>query len=332
MMSLSPNTTLDLFRCFERSFEQCRTQSGTSIEGVMALDLLPTLRAVVSERLWFKKTGLSAFVSVPCFDDISDEPLHYDPVRKHYNYTSPETLFKVAVDPEEATIWSLDNARLFNLLRDLLEIPDRARQTSHPEAGGRLWLLGVARLGGGFSYPIWLCRKARSGLTAIDACLRQKQGKERGLILTCEQVFPGHYNLPTGFYSLPIKETVPLFSEKTVLDKERLYQAIVNPGQNEEAKPVRYDHFAQILSIAGKKQWEIKGEVQAAVVEYLYQRSQAGCWEVKAGEILKAVKQKTQQPESWSVKTLANIFKGNTLWTQYISNPRRGIYSFNFDL
>ena len=328
-MSVPPNTAIDLFRCFERSFERCMTQAGKSIEGVMALDMLPTLQAMIPAQTWLKKTGLSASVSVPCFDEVSDEPLHYDPAKKHYYYTSPETLFKVAVNPEEAAIWSLDTTRLFSLLADLLDIPDRAREKpSHSEAGGRLWLIGDARLARGFSYPIWLCRTARSGLTAIDACLRQKQGKERGLILTCEQSFPGHYELPTGFYSLPLNKAVPLCSEQTVLDKDRLYQAIINPGQTEEAKPVRYDPVAQRLTIAGKEPWEIKGDNQAAAVLYLYQRSQAGCWEVKASEILDAVKRTTRQPESWGIKRLAELFD-HERWKTYIDNTRRGYYGFN---
>lgn len=329
MNYLLPQTTIDLFRCFEESTDEWITQAGQQVQGVLSLTLADSLKPLLHQSGWFCRLGETTSLSVPCGDDFTEEDLDYDPVKQRYFYTCPETLLKIAVDVSDVSIWSLDCQRLLANLADLLDVPDRERVgLSAPLAGGHLWRIGNTRLADGFYYPVWFCRGAQSQLTTLDATLRQLSNRDRGLILTAHQMFPSHYRLPPGFYSLPVARALFTHGSKTAINRDRLYQAIVQPGHHQDDSPVHYDRQRQTLIIAGKEPWCIQGDNQAAAIDYVYQRSQAGVWEVKVSDILLAVKIATHKPDTWSVKRLPELFKGNE-WTVYLTSTRRGYYGFN---
>ncbi|WP_067521664.1 hypothetical protein [Endozoicomonas ascidiicola] len=329
MNYLMPQTTVDLFRCFEESAEEWVTQAGHQVQGILSLTLNASLKSLVGSSGWFHRVGETTSVSVPFGEDFSEEDLHYDPAKRHYFYTCPETLFKIAVDESDVAILSLDCDRLLSSLADLLDIPNRERdELNSPKADGHLWRLGSARLSDGFHYPIWFCRGAQSHLTTLDGTLRQLSNRDRGLILTAHQTFPMHYRLPAGFYCLSIAQALHTYGNGSTINRKRLYQAVVHPGQNQKDSPVFYDNISKELVIAGKEPWLLQGENQPAAVEYLYKQALAGHWEVKASDILLAVKRANHKPQTWTVKRLPELFNGKG-WEHYLTSTRRGYYGFN---
>jgi hypothetical protein len=96
------------------------------------------------------------------------------------------------------------------------------------------------------------------------------------------------------------------------------------------AQPVRFDEFQKVLTIATRsvKPWAIKGAVQAAVVKHLVQQYHLGrCW-VPAREIRTAV----YGPEAGGrSERISEIFKGNTLWQDYIAQDGNGLYGLKLE-
>jgi hypothetical protein len=330
MKYFPPDKTLALLRCFDACLNRSTRQAG--INGVTQAyrqRCYPLLDDLQDD--WFRTVGFADCWVVPSGDDWVDVELEPDPdFSDRLRYRSPDRGGWVTVDSRQAAIIQVRPDKVITGLSELMEIPDNLRiDAGQCEIRDCFWRLGTVRLREGFHYPVWLFRGGGADVIRLVERLQHLQCREKGIIVSCSSRSKLPDDLPGEFYGLPVQAALIDYLPYTRLDLNIMYQAITSVRNSLiQSLPVSYDKHSKTLIIKGKEPWVIRGDKHAAAVEYLYEQSLRNIWEVKAGDILKAVRCKTNKSNEQGSKTINALFEDNHDWCQYIVRTSRGKYGF----
>lgn len=335
LKNLSTKSLLELLDLFERSSHAIADIEGQRLCGVPGWDIFgKTSFSVIELKVWTDCIGYAGYYPVPYGDELVPADLEEDEDPERYRYRCPETFRRKHVDASIVAVYAINPAKLLNQIADLLGIAQMLRRgIDNAAIEGVLWKLGDARIGPALT-PVWLVRSLAIHVEIVFDHFLSTALPEQGVILTTGQPLPSVIRPPRNYRIASLRDVLVDYSPEPCIDMTLLERILISAadGVLPRTLAVDYDKVTQVLTIRTKRDpWHIKGARQAAAVNYMYQQARKGQWVLDVSEILAAVYPERKTEESRTGLKMQDLFKGNTMWRLYISNPEKGKYGFNLD-
>lgn len=329
---LATSWLLERIDLFERSFQPVADTEGQRLRGIPGWDLgVPGCLPPDDGASWIACIGYAGSFPAPCGDERLPVALEEDEDPSRYRYRCPETFRRKYLPAAEAALYAVRPAPLLGTLADLLDIPHvQRRGIECPAIEGLLWHLGKARIGAAHT-DIWCVRGLAYTTAEVFRHFHSPALPDQGLIFTFGQALPELVPPPRHYRIAALRDLIIDSVPTPTLDKDLLQRILAAPvgGSLRPVLPVHFDEYTHTLTIRSHpKPWGVKGQRQAAAVQYLFTQAQQGRWLLPAHEILGAVYPNQATARS---QRLQNLFSGNPQWTDYIDNPARGLYGFRLD-
>lgn len=185
-----------------------------------------------------------------------------------------------------------------------------------------VWELGVASLGDGVSFSVYLVRAMEKIERNVVQALSKRNG--HGLVLMTADEVPEFFKWPSGLDAQCVWDALAGGGLQFHYNPALLNAPSVNASSSLKIIKdkygeviVAYDSEAKKLSVRGEEDWYISGEKGAAVVEYFVDQAMLARRELKNGEVIRMT-----QDSVGSAKQVSTVFSGNPNWRRYISSPR----------
>lgn len=327
---LSMPSLLELVNVFERSGVGIPGSSGDSQRGMGRWDM-QRISPVIARELepWLECIGYASQMWVDCGDDRVEVELEETCDPAFYRYRCPETFRYVPIAADQVAINTVTPAKFLHVMADWLAIPKALRKgIDAPAIEQVLWYLGKASLGAAH-VDIWLVRNLPWWRDDVFEYLSSPTLPNLGIVLSTSRPQAKSVSPPRQYRIVPLEAIWVQGVETPAIDKVMLYQCLNYAPGNPLPKtlPVHWDSHTQTLSLntRSEKPWVIKGDKQAAAVNYLYQQALNDRWWVPAYEILQAVYPSQTMGRS---ARMQNLFRGNPLWELYLARDGHGHYGF----
>jgi len=333
---LSLPSLLELLDLFERAHHPVLCSDGQRLRGVPAWDM-KTLQHLTPAQIdaWTECIGYAGSYPAPCGDDLVPVDLDEDEATGGLRYRCPATFRRKTLSADAVAVRAVRVAPLLNHVADLLNIPQAARRGIEvPALTEGLWQLGRTRVGG-LHVDVWLVRGLAASVEEVYRHFEQPALPDTGVIVSTGAGLLSLMRPIRTYRVIPIRDLLIEQAEHSAgaqMDAGLIHRVLVGVPREPmaESQPVRFDEFQKVLTIATRsvKPWAIKGAVQAAVVKHLVQQYHLGRRWVPAREIRMAV----YGPEAAGrSERISEIFKGNTLWQDYIAQDGNGLYGLKLE-
>lgn len=330
-MTLTTPSLLELTHMFDSCARGLRLEDGEdSLSGIGRWDmdyLSPTrIREVLP---WMTCIGYAEEIQVDFHDERVEVALQETDDPAVYHYRCPETFRYKQIPADRVAINTVTPARFLQAIADLLSIPTAQRKgIDAPVIANTLWYLGKASLGAAH-VDVWLSRNLPWQVDEIFEYLNSPTLPDQGIVLSTSTPLAKSVQPPRQYRVVQLADVLVQTVEKPAIDKAILYQCLIHPPGNalQKTLPVQWDLHNKTLTIntRDEKPWVIKGDKQAAAVDYLYQQALHDRWWVPAQEILQAVYPNKKLGRS---ARMQNLFSGNLLWDIYLTSDGDGHYGF----
>jgi hypothetical protein len=327
-MRLTTPLLLELSKLFDNCARGIRVEDSSCGIGRWDMDNLPPtiLQGVLP---WMSCIGYAEEIQVDFHDDKVEVALQETDDAAFYRYRCPETFRYKPVAAERVAINTVTPPKYLHALADLLFIPVAQRKGIDASAiENILWHLGKASLGVAH-VDIWLARNLPWQVDEVFEYLNSPTLPDQGLVLSTSRPLAQSLRPPRQYRIVQLADVLVQTVEEPAIDKAILYQCLLHtPGNSlQKTMPVQWNPHNKTLVIntRDEKPWVLKGDKQAAAVNYLYQQALHDRWWVPAQEILRAVYPNKMLGRS---ARMQNLFRGNLLWEVYLASNGSGHYGF----
>ncbi len=330
-MTLTTPSLLELSHLFDSCARgMCVEDGRDSPRGIGRWDmdfLSPTiLRDVLP---WMSCIGYAEGIQVDFHDDRVEVELQETDDPAVYRYRCPETFRYKQIATDRVAVNTVIPAKFLHAIAELLSIPAAQRKgIDAPAIENTLWYLGKASLGAAH-VDIWLSRNLPWRVDDVFGHLNSPTLPDQGIVLSTSTSLAKSIQPPRQYRIVQLEDILVQTLEKPVIDKAILYQCLIHQPGNplQKTLPVQWNRNNKTLTIntRDEKPWVLKGDKQAAAVDYLYQQALHDRWWVPAQEILQAVYPNKTLGRS---ERMQNLFRGNLLWEVYLASNGKGQYGF----
>lgn len=330
-MRLTTPSLLELSTLFDRCARGIRlVESEDSPRGVGRAEMDYLSPGILQNVLpWMSCIGYAEEIQVEFHDERVEVALEATDDADFYRYRCPETLRYKQIAADRVAVNTVIPAGFLHAIADLLSIPAAQRKgIDAPAIENTLWYLGKASLSAAY-VDVWLSRNLPWRVADIFAHLNAPTLPDQGIVLSTSRPLAKSILPPRQYRIVQLADVLVQTVDEPAIDKAILYQCLIHKPGNplQKTLPVQWEPHTKTLTIntRDEKPWQLKGDKQAAAVDYLYQQALLDRWWVPAQEILRAVYPNKTLGRSTRMQ---NLFRGNLLWEVYLASNGSGHYGF----